>query len=501
MLSDLPEVEVCIVSFMARLNQILDEHASLDPQDRLWIERLVREWHLLSDTSFSDLVLWIPDRHDDNVFWACAQVRPVTGPTALEEDVTATCLAYEFDSLVSAAYLSGEVVYDSGNNLLAGIPVDVEAIPILRCGRCIAVLERHTNQMGVRAPGALEDAYMSVATSLCDMVHHGIYPVDPPSDLSISPKVGDGIIVLEPDNTICYASPNAVSMVHRVGASGDLLGESIERYFTHDAQWAIPATEPTDVTACEFSLEEPDLVVRMRVIPLFREGQLVNTLVACRDITQLVERERELVNKDATIREIHHRVKNNLQTVAALLRLQSRRMGSLEAKYALRDAQRRVQSIAAVHEILSQGYDDAVEFDAIADRILHMIGDLSSTGSVQVIRQGSFGALPGSIATSLSLIMTELCQNAVEHGLASNQGIVMVKPQRVSLTNLILDVIDEGVGLPEDFDLAQSSSLGLSIVTTLVSDLDGSFELVNNAERGSTARAIVSWGAREPESY
>src|SRR5258708_12303859 len=85
-----------------------------------------------------------------------------------------------------------------------------------------------------------------------------------------------------------------------------------------------------------------------------------------RDVTELRHRERELITKDATIREIHHRVKNNLQTVAALLRLQARRLNAAEARAALEEAVRRGGSIAIVHETLSHAPDKAGDFDDIA---------------------------------------------------------------------------------------------------------------------------------------
>ncbi len=89
-----------------------------------------------------------------------------------------------------------------------------------------------------------------------------------------------------------------------------------------------------------------------------------------RDVTELRRREEQLLTKDATIREIHHRVKNNLQTVAALLRLQARRTAPPEAREALRESVRRVTSIALVHETLSQTLDESVAFDSIADELV-----------------------------------------------------------------------------------------------------------------------------------
>ena len=117
----------------------------------------------------------------------------------------------------------------------------------------------------------------------------------------------------------------------------------------------------------ELGTDSVSLIVR--AIPLRPHGRLIGALVLVRDVTDLRRRDRELVTKDATIREIHHRVKNNLQTVAALLRLQARRMDSADAKAALEEAVRRVGSIAIVHETLSQAVEESVDFDDVADRL------------------------------------------------------------------------------------------------------------------------------------
>lgn len=156
-------------------------------------------------------------------------------------------------------------------------------------------------------------------------------------------------------------------------------------------------------------------MVTLRAIPLKPKGVHTGSLVLARDVTELRRRERELMTKDATIREIHHRVKNNLQTVAALLRLQSRRMDSDAGRAALDEAVRRVGSIAIVHETLSQTLDEQVAFDEIADRVLAMVMELSQDGQVTTRRSGSFGILSAEVATPLAMVLTELLQNALEH--------------------------------------------------------------------------------------
>ena len=198
----------------------------------------------------------------------------------------------------------------------------------------------------------------------------------------------------------------------------------------------------------------------LRSVPLLSGRARHGAIVLCRDVSDLRSKERELVTKDATIREIHHRVKNNLQTVAALLRMQARRIDSAEARIALNDAMSRVAAIAIVHETLSQAFDEVVEFDRVADGLLRMVADVAATGTgVTAVRVGSFGEVSADVATSLSMVVTELCQNAVEHGLVDRSGEVRVVPT-VADGWLRVEITDDGVGLPADFDWRSSRSLG-----------------------------------------
>jgi hypothetical protein len=167
----------------------------------------------------------------------------------------------------------------------------------------------------------------------------------------------------------------------------------------------------------ESEVEAQGATVLLRALPLAPGGEPRGALVLVRDVTELRHRDRQLMGKDATIREIHHRVKNNLQTVAALLRLQARRVESPQAQAALEESVRRVASIALVHETLSQTLEGTVPFDEVADRVLAMCSEVAAPeAEVAVRRSGSFGELPAEVATALAMVLTELVQNAVEHG-------------------------------------------------------------------------------------
>ena len=233
--------------------------------------------------------------------------------------------------------------------------------------------------------------------------------------------------------------------------------------------------------------------VRFRVLPLRPRGEALGALVLLQDITELRRLDRQMMSKDATIREIHHRVKNNLQTVAALLRLQARRTAAPEARLALEESMRRVGSIAMVHETLSTSIDETVAFGEIVERLLAMLTELAPNDArVALRRTGEFGPLPAEVATSLVLVLTELVQNALEHAYPpGSSGTVEVSASRDEQT-LEVRVRDDGVGLREGFSLDASDRLGLQIVRTLVTaELSGTVTLRPRDDNGRGAEAVV----------
>jgi two-component sensor histidine kinase len=255
-------------------------------------------------------------------------------------------------------------------------------------------------------------------------------------------------------------------------------------------------------------VEARGATVLSRALPLLPAGVPIGALVLVRDVTEVRRRERALMTKDATIREIHHRVKNNLQTVAALLRLQARRVDAPEARMALEESVRRVASIALVHETLSMSSDEAVEFDGIVDRVASAATEVANTGApVKIRREGTFGVLPAEIATSLVMVLNELLINAVEHGFPAPdedvepqpvlaEGEVVVSAHRFR-KQLHVTVADNGRGLPDGFKFEGSNRLGLQIVRALATgELRGGIELRNRAGGGTEAVLVVPLGTR-----
>lgn len=473
---------------MPTLTELVRSHTDLDDQDVAWLQLLQADWQIVADLSFADLVLWLPDREGKG-YWAAGQMRPTTGPTAYVDDVIGTFVPVGRRPLIDAAYAQGRLVREGDPEWRDDVPVRVETIPVRRAGRVIAVVARNTNLLGVRTPSRLELAYLQTASDLTQMIAHGYFPATGQrSDHADSPRVGDGFLRVDAAGRVEYASPNALSVYRRLGRAGDLAGVSLAE-LTRDL--VPPRRRPDEETLSavlggrayrdtELGTDTVSLIVRS--IPLRPQGDHIGALILVRDVTDLRRRDRELVTKDATIREIHHRVKNNLQTVAALLRLQARRMDSESARLALEEAVRRVGSIAIVHETLSQAVEERVDFDDIMDPLGRMVTDVGALGSrVRVVRDGSFGVLPSETATALAMVLTELMQNAVEHGYDGGDPEVAGEI-RITVRHLVgrlhVSVDDDGRGLPPGFDLDSSTSLGLSIVRTLVeSELGGQLEL------------------------
>ncbi|MFP5219682.1 MAG: sensor histidine kinase [Actinomycetes bacterium] len=486
---------------MSTLGDLAGSRTDLGPDDLDWLHRLVAEWQLIADLSFADLVLRVRTR--EGSWLAVAHMRPTTGPTVHPDDLVGSEATGADVARVERAWSTGAIVRDGERGRSK---VRMEAVPVRRGESVVAVVTRETDPAASRIPSQLELTYLTTAGELLQMVAEGSFPFpgapdDGRPDPEHAPRVGDGLLRLDRTGHVVYASPNAISAFRRLGVTADLLGVHLGTTIARLTAAPGVLDEPRGSAALaaalrfreprESEVEAQGATVLLRALPLATAGQPRGVLVLVRDVTELRRRERQILGKDATIREIHHRVKNNLQTVAALLRMQARRLDSAEARAALEESVRRVAAIAVVHERLSQAADESVPFDGVADQVLAMCAEVAAPEStVRVRRTGSPGRLPADVATALAMVLTELVQNAVEHGFAgTEQGCVDVAFDR-SDDALTVSVTDDGRGLPAGFSLDGSARLGLQIVRTLV---EGELRGVLQVEpTGSGTRARVA---------
>ena len=462
---------------MATLGELCRQHTSLTRDEINHLKQLVSEWGLLADLCFADLLLYVPST--DSEWLIVAQVRPATGQTIYLTDYVGVPADNE-RPLLAAAFETGEI--REGEIAVDQLPEPARmlAIPVRCGGRPIAVLSREWSSRTGRQLGELERTYLGIFQRFAAMIAEGSFPFHGlVGDSSAAPRVGDGVMVLDEEARVRYASPNAVSALHRVGISANAVGMRLAELGFNDSPVRLAYEDRMPVIE-EFE-QTPSVTLLSRCMPILAGGEVTGGVLLLRDVTEVRKRDKLLLSKDATIREIHHRVKNNLQTISSLLRLQGRRLESPEAKAAVAESVRRIRTIALVHETLSREPGDDVAFLEIVRPLLRLAeeGLQSPDRPVRFTVQGDGGRLPSTIATPLSVVLTELLQNAVDHGFpeGSSGGDVVVQLNPTE-DHLNIRVINDGRGLDSRFELNKATGLGLSIVRTLVTtELAGSITM------------------------
>lgn len=301
----------------------------------------------------------------------------------------------------------------------------------------------------------------------------------------------DGIMVVDANRTIIAANNRARHMFDVMDIA-PLVGSR-----TNDVaiNWPLVGMVMETGTAESKEFTMHGLLLSIRILPVIPRPRGGCAIVILQDITELRKKDEELLIKSVVIKEIHHRVKNNLQTIASLLRLQERRAHSDETKIVLRDCVNRVNSIAIVHEYLSQQDAGLIDVGKVAKGIYQAI--ISSMLNPEFVLKADFKVdavqLPSDKATSIALILNELLQNTIEHAFEGRTSGMMEVRFLEKSTCYTLSIADDGVGLPEGFSLtAMRESLGLKIIKTMAeADLQGSFTLENRAEGGTLALVTI----------
>lgn len=442
------------------------------------LHMLVGDWQVLSDIGSADLILWIPD--DQGRFVAIAHARPGSGFTIHLDDVVGLSASPKRSAMLAAAFApnSGPTVPEV--RWAGSYSVIASALPVRHNGRVVAALTQEVNIQSLRVFEQQEQWFHRTANLLCEMISDGVFPntAIPPATTHGMPRLIDGAINLDAEGRVLDLTPNARSCLRRLGVREEVNGAVLAEIITEVIQEQTEVDEALPVVVMGKAswvseVESFSGIISFRALPLEQDGKRIGALLLCRDVTEMRRRERELMTKDATIREIHHRVKNNLQTVSALLRMQIRRSESSEVQAALGEAERRVAAIARVHEELSQTVDETVEFDNMISRLLRMAAAMATTDqAVETAFTGSFGMVDADAASALAVVISELVANAVEHGLGQRGGKVTLEAKRDG-NQLDAWVRDDGCGLGDE----PLNGLGTSIVRTLVrGNLKGTIE-------------------------
>lgn len=487
---------------MPSLSKFLTDVRGLSEKEADWLQHLVGDWNLVSDLLRSDLVLWIQTLEGAQ---AVAHCRPATGSTVYYEDPVGIVLDEDTDSEIPALLNGAEPSRRPSTIEREGREASGLLVPVRKDGRTLAVLATESPvHDGMRSANEIHQH--DLGSRVLRMLEAGAFPIEgaPIPPRRGAPRVGDGVVELDGGGVVQWASPNALSAFHRFGIEGSMEGITLAELSTEVLQSRSPVDESLPLVLMGRAAWRSDMQARggtlsLRAVPLTERGERTGAIILVRDVTELRRRERELITKDATIREVHHRVKNNLQTVAALLRMQSRRMTSDEAREALNEAMRRVSTIALVHESLLQGSEEAVHFDEVIDRCLRLAVDAASASvhregtprltenqvEVRTEKIGRVGTIRAEEATPLALVVTELATNAVEHGLSDCGGTLTVRSERTG-SHLVITIEDDGDGM----GMAKPTGLGTNIALTLVQgQLGGTLTWESRPEGGT--RALV----------
>jgi two-component system, sensor histidine kinase PdtaS len=473
----------------------------LSPEDRAVLENVAGHLPLLADLTHADAVLFA--RADDQVMVVGqAQPVPVPSPYALPVEVGRTMTREE-------APLVFRALFDSHRNqvnttVIRGAPVLQEVFAIRNDrGDVIGALRSEMLLIEHERQRKRHATFRRAIARARDLIVAG--------RLRGGDKLGrlgvhDGVMVIDSTGRIEYLSAPAEHLYRRLGYADNLVKTQLQELETNE-YICFKAMERG--VCLEQRVQEHDLVWIKRVVPLVsgeragwssrlmgRRATLTGAVVAIQDVTDELQNEQELKIKTAMIQEIHHRVKNNLQTIAALLRLQARRTESPEVADQLRESVGRIISIAVVHEFLSHEENSVINIHEVSNRILAEVrnGVLDRTRPINLSLEGTRSfLLPAQQATSCALIVNELVQNAVEHAFVGLPGGSIVVKLAEQGDSLCIEIQDDGRGLPENFDPSRHGGLGLQIVRSLVrEDLKGEFELLRQSN-GNGVHAVVSF--------
>ncbi|MGA9351222.1 MAG: sensor histidine kinase [Anaerolineae bacterium] len=485
------------------MDDVVYRCGDLTEEDIAFLQKIENDMPIVADISRADLLIYCPVF--PNRAAVVAQAQPHSIAPIHPEPVIGRTITVAEEPLVCQALGGGRSLHGNRTLIPDVAPVLQEVHPICNGeGKVLGVLSIETNLIEHERHRRRSKVFQRAVRQLQEMLLRG--ELEGAQQLSPFGE-HDGIMVVDGQGWIQYASGIATNLYRKLGYLDGLLGKRTSELETEDEAMMVSALR--EKRCIEGETQEGRRVWIKKSIPLTARGEwlaglrrllglplpkprLVGALLTVHDETEVRRKERELKVKSAMIQEIHHRVKNNLQIIAGLLRMQGRRSKSDEVRRALDDSVARILSVAVVHEFFSQQEARVINIKDVSQRIVTHTrqGILQPDKRIRLTLSGPSIYLPAQQATTCALVINELLQNAVEHGYERKPGGTISVNLQDDGDSVVIAVADDGQGLPDDFSLEQADSLGLQIVQTLVQDdLKGQFEL----REGDGVSAIVTF--------
>jgi two-component sensor histidine kinase len=475
------------------LKPLVDE-LELTRGERELLRQIEAGLPLLADLSRADLLLYVRGAKPD-VAVIAAQAQPAPVAPVFEDGLVGTVVDKKSEPSVFQVLARGRSARVFNSRGPSGAPTVQEVVPVRSAQRVIGALSIEANVLEYERMRKKSPVFRKALERIQDMALHGRL-----ASAAALTRLGehDGLLVVDHKGIIQYISGIAENLYRKLGHTGSLLSIALEDLDGPNTL-AAAAIERGRCLQQESTID--GLTWIRKAIPILTDGvewqpsgteRSAGALVVIQDVTEERTRELALRVKTAMIKEIHHRVKNNLQTIAALLRLEARRSQNAEVARLLEDSVNRILSVAVVHEFLSHDEDAIINIREVCARIVSEVthGILDPAKRIRILLEGENVYLPAQQATSTALVVNELLQNAVKHGYPDRQeGVITVRLEE-SASEITIEIADDGVGLPPGLSVDRDGNLGMQIIRTLVrEDLRGDFRLTS--DRGTTARVVL----------
>lgn len=447
-------------------------YTNLDEGDILKIEQMSFCLKSLTDVVNADVFIDCPTREADEAI-VVAEAKPTNSPSLYQNSVVGELALRDNEPAVLRTLDLGIATKDLKAVTQEHISVRQTVSPIENNGKIIGVLiveKDITEKINKnKHMEMLAEGYDQLANTLVSSTEN---------ENNIADHLDEAVIIFDEEGVVRFKNPIADLLYKKLGYKENLIGMDYDNLALDDTNFKEVMSSPN---SNESEVQLGKLFFKVKRIILTDKNLKLVTMI--RDITMMKDKEKELILKSVAIKEIHHRVKNNLQTIASLLRLQARRSDNQQTKDALNESMNRILSIAATHELLSQEGLDEVSIKEVITNIknnaMRYFNVTNKNIEVNVI--GDNFKVSSDKATSIALVVNELLQNSLQYAfkekLFGNINLIIEKSKIYST----IVVIDNGTGF--DIDNVRKNSLGLSIVNSIVKDkLNGNINIASNSE-------------------